>query len=64
MEEKWYIHRNGREIVTDFYLVLILTQRLTRCCFMTGIHCILELFYFQYKQHSNVYDISSRRLMT
>ena len=26
MEEKCYFHRNGREIITDVYLVLILAQ--------------------------------------
>ena len=46
LEEKWYIHRNGREIVTDFYLVLILAQRFDKVLFMMGTHCILELFIF------------------
>ena len=36
MEGKLYIHRNGREIVTDFHLVLILAQRFDKVLFHDG----------------------------
>ena len=43
MEGKFYIHRNGREIVTDVYLVLILAQRFDKVLFYDGdiLHSIV-----------------------